>query len=70
MDQDPINQLVQLLVTFYAVIIAYVAGWFTRRGRTLRTAQLWVLRKVHNFLAWEDERIVERIERTKAKLNK
>lgn len=67
---DPIEQLVQALVSFYAIIVAYLAGWFTPRGQTLRTAQLWVLRKIHNFLAWEDERIVERIERTKQKLKK
>lgn len=67
---DPIEQLVQALVSFYAIIVAYLAGWFTPRGQALRTAQLWVLRKIHNFLAWEDERIVERIERTKQKLKK
>jgi hypothetical protein len=62
---DPIEQLVNLLVSFYAIIIAYAAGWATPRGNTLRKAQLWVLRKVHNFLAWEDERVVEKIEQTK-----
>lgn len=67
---DPIEQLVQALVSFYAIIIAYLAGWATPRGQTLRKGQLWILRRIHNFLAWEDERIVERIERTKAKLKK
>ena len=66
--EDPIQQLVQVLVSFYAIIIAYAAGWATPRGKTLRKTQLWVLRKIHNFLAWEDERIVDRIERTKQKL--
>jgi len=65
---DPIEQLVQILVGGYAVIVAYVAGWFTPRGQALRTAQLWILRRIHNFLAWEDEKIVERIEDTKAKI--
>lgn len=67
---DPIEQLVQVLVSFYAIIIAYLAGWATPRGQTLRKGQLWILRRIHNFLAWEDERIVESIERTKAKLKK
>lgn len=67
---DPIEQLVQLLVSFYAVIIAYLAGWFTPRGRALRVAQLWTLRKIHNFLAWEDEKVVEAIKSTKAKIRK
>jgi len=65
---DPIAQLVNVVVSFYAIIIAYLLGWTTPRGKTLRKTQLWVLRKMHNFLAWEDERIVERIERTKQKL--
>ncbi len=65
---DPIAQLVNVVVSFYAIIIAYLLGWRTPRGKTLRKTQLWVLRKIHNFLAWEDERIVERIERTKQKL--
>jgi len=67
---DPIEQLVQILVSFYTIIVAYLAGWFTPRGQALRTAQLWVLRKIHNFLAWEDEKIVEHIENTKEKIRK
>jgi hypothetical protein len=65
---DPIEQLVNLLVSFYAVIIAYIAGWATPRGNTLRMTQLWVLRKIHNFLAWEDEKVVGAIENTKKKI--
>jgi hypothetical protein len=67
---DPIEQISNLLVAFYAVIIAYIAGWFTPRGVVLRTAQLWVLRKIHNFLAWEDEKIVDAIENAKTKIRK
>jgi hypothetical protein len=67
---DPIEQLVNLLVSFYAVIIAYIAGWATPRGNTLRMSQLWVLRKIHNFLAWEDEKVVGAIESTKKKITK
>jgi len=67
---DPIEQLVNLVVSFYAIIIAYVVGWATPRGNTLRKAQLWALRKVHNFLAWEDERVVEKIEETKKRIVK
>jgi hypothetical protein len=67
---DPVEQLVNLLVSFYAVIIAYIAGWATPRGNTLRMTQLWVLRKIHNFLAWEDEKVVGAIESTKKKITK
>jgi len=62
---DPIETLVQMLVQGYAVIVAFMVGWAIPRGNNLRMLQLYVLRKVHNFLAWEDERIVDRIKRTK-----
>ena len=67
---DPIEQLVNLMVSFYAIIIAYLLGWATPRGNSLRFAQLWVLRKIHNFLAWEDEKVVDAIESTKKKIAK
>ena len=67
---DPIEQLVNLMVSFYAIIIAYLLGWATPRGNTLRLAQLWALRKIHNFLAWEDEKVVGAIESTKKKIAK
>jgi hypothetical protein len=62
---DPIEILVQTVVHGYAVIIAFMAGWALPRGNGLRMTQLWVLRKIHNFLAWEDERVVDKIEKTK-----
>ena len=62
---DPIEQIVNLIVSFYAIIVAYIVGWATPRGNNLRMAQLWVLRKIHNFLAWEDEHVVDKIEKTK-----
>ena len=62
---DPIEVLVQTLVQGYAVIVAFMVGWALPRGNNLRMMQLWVLRKVHNFLAWEDERVVDKINKTK-----
>lgn len=62
---DPIEVLVQMLVQGYAVIVAFMVGWALPRGNNLRMLQLWVLRKVHNFLAWEDERVVDKINKTK-----
>ena len=62
---DPIEVLVQMLVQGYAVIVAFMVGWALPRGNNLRMMQLWVLRKVHNFLAWEDERVVDKINKTK-----
>ena len=62
---DPIEVLVQTLVQGYAVIVAFMVGWALPRGNNLRMMQLWILRKVHNFLAWEDERVVDRINKTK-----
>ena len=61
---DPIQVLVEALIQGYAVIIAFMAGWTIPRGNSLRSAQLWTLRKIHDFLAWEDERIVSKIEKT------
>jgi len=54
-----------MLVQGYAVIVAFMVGWALPRGNNLRMMQLWVLRKVHNFLAWEDERVVDKINKTK-----
>jgi len=62
---DPIEVLVQMLVQGYAVIVAFMVGWALPRGNNLRMMQLWILRKVHNFLAWEDERVVDKINKTK-----
>jgi len=62
---DPIEVLVQTLVQGYAVIVAFMVGWALPRGNNLRMMQLWILRKVHNFLAWEDERVVDKINKTK-----
>jgi len=67
---DPIEQLVNILVSGYALIVAYLFGWATPRGNALRMTQLWILRKIHNFLAWEDEKVVEAIETTKDKIRK
>lgn len=62
---DPIEVLVQMLVQGYAVIVAFMVGWALPRGNNLRMLQLYVLRKIHNFLAWEDERVVDKINKTK-----
>ena len=67
---DPVETLVNFIVHGYAVIIAFFIGWTIPRGNNLRMAQLWVLRKVHNFLAWEDEKVVDAIESTKKKITK
>ena len=67
---DPVETLVNFVVHGYAVIIAFFIGWTIPRGNNLRMAQLWVLRKVHNFLAWEDEKVVDAIESTKKKITK
>ena len=64
---DPIQVLVETIVHGYAVIIAFMIGWALPRGNTLRNIQLAILRKMHNFLAWEDERIQERINKLKGK---
>ena len=67
---DPFELLVQTLIQGYAVIIAFMVGWTLPRGNTVRTMQLWVLRKIHNFLAWEDERIVSKIEKAESAIKK
>ena len=67
---DPIETLVNFIVHGYAVIIAFFIGWTIPRGNNLRMAQLWVLRKIHNFLAWEDEKVVDAIKNTKKKIRK
>jgi len=67
---DPIELLVNLIVQGYAVILAFMAGWALPRGNNLRMIQLWLLRKVHNFLAQEDERIQDKIEQKKAQIKK
>lgn len=67
---DPIETFVHFVISGYALIIAYLVGWATPRGNTLRKAQLWLLRKVHNFLAREDERIQDKIKETKKRIVK
>ena len=62
---DPFEVLVNLIVQGYAVIVAFMAGWVIPRGNNLRKVQLGFLRKIHNFLAREDERIVDRINKLK-----
>ena len=67
---DPIEQFVNFVVHGYAVIIAFFIGWALPRGNNLRMLQLWLLRKTHNFLAREDERIQDKIEQKKAQIKK
>ena len=67
---DPIADLAQGSVYLYSVLIAFLIGWAVPRGNRLRVIQLWVLRKLHNFFAYEDEKIVEAIEKTKSKIRK
>lgn len=67
---DPIETLVQLIVQGYGMILAFVIGWTIPRGNSLRGIQLWLLRKIHNFLAREDERIQDKITQTKKRIVK
>tara|TARA_A100001388_G_C28360344_1_gene307577 strand:+ start:92 stop:322 length:231 start_codon:yes stop_codon:yes gene_type:complete len=65
---DPIQVLVQTIIHGYAVIIAFMAGWALPRGNALRMLQLGILKKIHNFLAYEDEIVVQKMEKTKRKI--
>jgi len=67
---DPIEILVNGIVHGYAIIVAFIIGWALPRGNNLRMIQLWILRKVHNFLAREDEKIVDKIEAKKKQIRK
>lgn len=62
---DPVETLVNFIVHGYAIIIAFLIGWTLPRGKVLRMIQLKVLRRVHDFLAWEEERIEAQIKKTK-----
>ena len=66
--EDPIQVLVQTIIHGYAVIIAFMAGWALPRGNALRMLQLGILKKIHNFLAYEDEIVVQKMEKTKRKI--
>ena len=65
---DPIQVLVQTIIHGYAVIIAFMAGWALPRGNALRMLQLGILKKIHNFLAYEDEIVVQKMDETKRKI--
>lgn len=67
---DPIEILVNTIIHGYAVVVAFIIGWSLPRGNNMRMVQLWILRKVHNFLAREDEKIVEKIEEKKKQIRK
>jgi len=66
--EDPIQILAQTLNHGYAVIIAFMAGWALPRGNALRMLQLGILKRIHNFLAYEDEIVVSKMEKTKRKI--
>lgn len=66
--EDPIQALVQTIIHGYAVIIAFMAGWALPRGNALRMLQLGILKKIHNFLAYEDEIVVQKMDETKRKI--
>ena len=66
--EDPIKMLAQTLIHGYAVIIAFMAGWALPRGNALRMLQLGILKRIHNFLAYEDEIVVSKMEKTKRKI--
>tara|TARA_B100000925_G_scaffold87389_1_gene62878 strand:- start:1659 stop:1889 length:231 start_codon:yes stop_codon:yes gene_type:complete len=66
--EDPIQVLVQTIIHGYAVIIAFMAGWALPRGNALRMLQLGILKKIHNFLAYEDEIVVQKMDETKRKI--
>lgn len=67
---DPIEQFVNFIVHGYAVILAFFIGWVLPRGNNLRMLQLWLLRRVHNFLAREDERIQDKIEEKRQQIKR
>ena len=66
--EDPIQTLAQTLIHGYAVIIAFMVGWALPRGNALRMLQLGILKRIHNFLAYEDEIVVSKMEKTKRKI--
>lgn len=67
---DPVETLVNFVVHGYAIIVAFFIGWALPRGNNMRMVQLWILRKAHNFLAREDEKIVDKIEAKKKQIRK
>lgn len=67
---DPVETLAQFVVHGYGVIIAFVIGWILPRGNTLRKMQLYIFTKLHDYFAFEEERLQKRVTDTKAKLRK
>jgi len=67
---DPIQTVANLIVEGYVVIVAFILGWIIPRGNSLRKVQLFLLSKVHDFFAFEEERLQKRVNATKAKIRK
>lgn len=67
---DPIETFAQYLVEGYAIIVAFFIGWIIPRGNALRKIQLYFFTKLHDFFAFEEERLQKRVDATKAKIRK
>ena len=67
---DPIQTVANLIVEGYVVIVAFILGWIIPRGNNLRRVQLFLLSKLHDFFAFEEERLQKKVNATKAKIRK
>jgi hypothetical protein len=59
------TNLAPILVTVYASVVAFIAGWAMPRGKYLKAIQLRLIKGVHNFFADEEEYIAHKAQKIK-----
>ena len=51
---------VEGMIAVYGMILAFMACWLMPRGNFIRSSQLWVTKKIYNWLAHDKEKLKEK----------